>query len=267
MSIISLEDVPPGADGTAGPVDFLVAGTQKGGTTALHAYLADHPDLCMASSKEVHFFDNEEVFANDPVDYGIYHAHFRPGHPGQLLGEATPIYMYWQDAPKRIWQYNPAIKLIVVLRNPIDRAFSQWNMARSRNVETLSFWDALHREPERHRQSLPLQNRPFSYVERGYYVEQLRRLWRFFPKTQTLVLRYEDLRDRTAWVLDRVAGFLGIAGFQAPAPRQEYVIPYAETMAPREWAYLKETFEYEIRSIERLLGWDCGAWLKPADTR
>src|SRR3954470_22890344 len=98
-------------------VGFLIAGTQKGGTTALHAYLRDHPGVCMAEPKEVHFFDTETHFAGGPVDYAPLHACFRP-QPGQVLGEATPITMYWDDAPRRVWEYNPAMKLVCVLRNP-----------------------------------------------------------------------------------------------------------------------------------------------------
>ncbi|MGB7755383.1 MAG: hypothetical protein WBL23_04905, partial [Salinisphaera sp.] len=97
-----------------------------------------------------------------------------------VFGEATPIYMYWHDAPRRMWEYNPNMKLIVVLRNPIDRAFSHWNMEKSRNAESLSFWDAIQNEEPRCKEALPYQHRTYSYVDRGFYLEQLRRLWRYF---------------------------------------------------------------------------------------
>src|SRR5215213_3118740 len=102
---------------------FLIVGTQKGGTSALYAYLQDHPRLRLAESKEVHFFDKEEHFQKQPVDYGPLHADFR-AQPGQLLGEATPITMYWTDALRRAWEYNPRLKILCVLRNPIERAYS-----------------------------------------------------------------------------------------------------------------------------------------------
>jgi len=90
--------------------------------------------------------------------------------------------MYWQNAPKRIWQYNPEMKIIIILRNPIERAFSHWNMERSRNAEHLSFWDAINTEKLRCQETLPLQNRVYSYIDRGFYIKQLENIWRYFPK-------------------------------------------------------------------------------------
>ncbi|MBI5429513.1 MAG: hypothetical protein HY938_03525 [Nitrosomonadales bacterium] len=87
-------------------VDFLVCGAQKSGTTTLDAYLREHPEICMSSQKEVHFFDTEERFQNDRVDYSQYHAAFSSDSSHKRIGESTPIYMYWHEAPKRIWQYN-----------------------------------------------------------------------------------------------------------------------------------------------------------------
>lgn len=248
------------------PVDFIVAGVQKGGTTALHAYLADHPQICMAACKEIHFFDNDAHFKSGPPDYAWYHAHFSPKHASQLLGEATPAYMYWQDAPRRIWEYNPRLKLILILRNPIARAFSQWNMLRDRGTEPLSFHDAILQEETRCRNALPLQSKPFSYVDRGYYVEQLRRIRRFFPKQQTLILRHEDFRERPGLALDQICDFLGLERFTPTQARHEHVIAYASPISASDWSHLRDIFEYEIKNLERLLEWDCSDWLKQPST-
>ena len=113
-------------------VNFLICGTQKGGTSALDAYLREHPEICMADKKEVHFFDNKKFFNKNKPDYSKYHSFFNPQSSHKLLGETTPIYMYWHDSPRRIWQYSPNMKIIVILRNPIDRAYSHWNMERSK---------------------------------------------------------------------------------------------------------------------------------------
>ena len=98
-------------------VDFVVCGTQKGGTSALDAYLREHPEICMAVRKELHFFDNEKKFSSGKPDYSKYHDSFNPQKLHKLLGETTPIYMYWNESPRRIWEYNPNMKLIVLLRN------------------------------------------------------------------------------------------------------------------------------------------------------
>ena len=176
-------------------VSFLGVGSQKAGTSALDAYLRTHPGLCMAKVKEVHLFDDDQTFFKRTLGgYAAYHRQFAPTSSTQLIGEITPAYMYWNEAPRRIWDYNPAMKLIAVLRNPITRAFSQWNMQRDVGIDPLPFWDAMQAEAERCRASLPYQNRKFSYVDRGFYTGQVRRLWSFFPAEQVLVLRYDDLR-------------------------------------------------------------------------
>jgi len=129
--------------------------------SSLDAYLRTHPAICMANRKEVHFFDNERIFIQRDIDYSAYQTFFSPSPSQHLLGEATPIYMYWYDAPRRIWQYNPAMKIIVVLRNPIERAFSHWNMERDRNADSLPFFEAIQSESERCRVALPSQHRVF----------------------------------------------------------------------------------------------------------
>ncbi len=255
-------------------VNFVICGTQKGGTTALDTYLRGHPEVCMANTggkavseaenKEVHFFDNEEFFNTKRTDYSIYHAAFHALPEHKVLGETTPIYMYWYEAPKRIYQYNPDMKLIVVLRNPIERAFSHWNMERSRGADELNFWDALMSEGVRCREALPSKHRVYSYVDRGHYLEQLRRLWTYFPKDKVLVLKNEELRYRLHETLDMVAKFLRIDPeyFKSLQPKQVHSRPYLSRIADREKEYLRSIFHHEILELERVLGWDCSRWLQ-----
>ena len=243
-------------------VDFLICGTQRGGTTALFDFLRQHPEICWGTRKEVHFFDSERDFRNKEPRYFKYHSFFNPQPFHKVLGEATPIYMYWYEAPKRIWQYNPNMKLIVLLRNPIDRAYSHWNLTRHRAPD-VTFWDAIQNERQRCRSALPLQHRYFSYVDRGFYVQQLRRLWSYFEQKQILILRSEDLRSRPEDVVGNICRFLGIHALPEIKPpvarKQRY--PYPGPMSVRERDYLRHMFEYEIRSLERILGWDCSRWL------
>lgn len=240
-------------------LDFLIAGTQKGGTSALFDYLRGHPDLCLSDVKETHFFDTEAHFTGPSVDYAPLHAHFRP-MAGQLTGEATPITMYWADAPRRVWQYNPSMKLICVLRNPIDRAYSHWNMERDRDADPVGFVEAVHSEPQRCRAALPLQHRVYSYADRGNYSEQVRRLWRFFPPEQTLFLRSEKLRRDPQAVLDRVHDFLGVAR-RPVEPRTVHARPYVGPMPAAAREYLREAFQWDVQELGRLLGRDFSDWL------
>lgn len=244
-----------------GLVDFVICGAQKGGTSVLDVYLREHPEICMAERKEVHFFDAEPLFEKGVPDYSQYHSCFKPQAAHRLIGEATPIYMYWHNAPGRIWEYNPDMKLIAVLRNPIDRAYSHWNMERARNSETLSFWDAIQNEQQRCREALPYQHRVFSYVDRGFYSEQLRRLWFYFSRDNVLVLKNEHLRDQPNETLEKVCGFLGVDNFENINARDVHSLPYPSGMNDREKEYLRRLYEYEIKNIERVLGWDCSDWL------
>jgi hypothetical protein len=243
-------------------VDFVVAGAQRSGTTTLDHYLRRHSELCLPSDKkEIHFFDRDRHFATDIVDYGSYHAFFRP-LPGQrLLGEVTPSYLYWPPAPERMARYNARLKLILLLRNPITRAFSHWNMARQNGIDPLPFLDALRMESERARTMSPDAVKRLAYIGRGLYAQQLKRLWQYFPRDQTIAFRSEDLSSSSATVLAGIAEFLGIAAFPAVRPKHAHTYHYDRAMNEEERQYLVTVFEPEIRELEGLLGWDCGAWL------
>ena len=129
-------------------IGFIICGTQKGGTTALDYYLRFHEEVCMAKKKEVHFFDNDDYFKRKKIKYQDYHKFFNPSKNHKIIGEATPIYMFWENAMERIYDYNPDMKLIAILRNPIDRAFSNWNMEKQRKRETRTFLDSIKYEIE-----------------------------------------------------------------------------------------------------------------------
>ncbi|MGK7909988.1 MAG: sulfotransferase domain-containing protein [Synechococcus sp.] len=242
-------------------VGFVVAGTQKGGTSALDIYLRKHPDMMMATKKEVHFFDREKNFL-ESVDYDKYHSFFDRERQVKIIGEATPIYMYWKSSPKRIWQYNPKMKFIILLRNPIERAFSHWNMERSRGNDSFSFWDAISNETERCRESYPLQHRVYSYIDRGFYCQQLERIWCFFPKRQTYIIKSENLRENPIETLREIASFLGVDDFSDVACIDAHSIPYTTEMTEREYQYLVDVFSDEIQRLEKILGWDCSSWLR-----
>lgn len=243
-------------------VDFLIAGTQKGGTSALMAYLQEHPEICIACREEGHFFDRQKYFEHVPVDYSVYHQWFHPKGRERVVGEKTPIYMYWYDAPRRVWEYHPGMKWLLLLRNPIERAYSHWNMERARNWDDVDFWTALQNERVRSREALPLQHRCYSYVDRGFYTEQLRRIWFFFPRSQTLTLKSEELRDNPTTTLNKVCRFLGVDPYAHVDSQIVRSQAYAAPLGRREKAYLAHVFEYEIKELEQLLAWDCSDWLK-----
>lgn len=242
-------------------VAFLICGTQKGGTTALADYLRGHPELFLPEEKELHFFDDETQDWRRP-NYKSYHRHFQTACRKNLWGEATPIYMYWEDSCRRIWQYNPAMKLIVTLRNPVSRAYSHWTMERARGAEDLNFEEAIRQEGERCRSALPYQHRVFSYLDRGFYSHQLKRLWRYFPKESVLVLRQEDLNERPEDVLGRICEHLGVSAMPGIKKLFSHVSQYEQPMNQSTREKLRLLYWHEICSLEALLGWDCQNWLE-----
>jgi hypothetical protein len=241
-------------------LDFVVAGAQKAGTTALNYYLRRHPQIALPVKKELHFFDNDKLFAGDKISYEPLHNMFRPVRPGSVAGENTPIYLHWPPAMSRIRDYNPAIKLIVVLRNPAERAFSQWNMQRHRGIEPLDFLDALREEPQRTAELAPKEARRFSYVGRGRYADQLERAFQLFPREQFLILKYEEFRSRQREHVDAVFHFLGVAPQLRFKAMDAHGIPYQRKVRAEERAAVYALVRDDISRLESLLQWDCSDW-------
>jgi len=248
-------------------LDFLIAGTQKGGTSALHYHLDQHPQITMAHSEEAHkvdhprrhFFDDEKRFSGD-ISYDILHEDVKVKPGSRITGSCTPIYTYWRPAMQRIRDYNPEIKLIILFRNPADRAFSHWNMYRDRKQEDLGFLDAIREEKKRLRAVLPLQLRRHSYLDRGFYSEQIERVFRFFPREQVLIIKFEEFRRHGPEVVNEVFRFLGVAPLDSVKNRQQNRIRYERHMSRQERKYLVDLYRDDIRRVEELLGWDCSDW-------
>jgi hypothetical protein len=173
-------------------VSFLIAGVQKGGTTALFEYLAVQGGVRLPKSKEVHFFDDETQDWGRP-DLARYHGLFPPGDGP--AGEATPIYCYWPGSLERIAAYNPDMRIVLLLRDPVARAWSHWRMEYARGAEREPFAWCIRDGRRRLFDADPWgHHREFSYVERGFYGEQVARLLELFPRDQVLVLRSDALR-------------------------------------------------------------------------
>ena len=237
-------------------VTFLVAGAQKGGTTALFDYLGDYPDVALADEKELHFFDDETQDWAAP-DYGAYHAHFPPPD-GRPCGEATPVYCYWPRSLERIAAYNPAMKLILVLRDPVQRAWSGWRMEYSRGPETHPFAWCIREGRQRMFESDPWGHHlEYSYVERGFYGEQIERLLSLFPREQILLLTSDALHSDPGKTLGQVRAFLGLGPAPAPMPRDVHVgaeMDYPSDLTPEDVAYLREVYARDAERLAALTG-------------
>ncbi|MGM0884265.1 MAG: sulfotransferase domain-containing protein [Bacillota bacterium] len=200
--------------------DFLIIGAQKCGTTSLYNYLIQHPQIISALNKEVHFFD---INFKKGLDW--YRSKFPLLESKKwITGEASPYYIFHPHTPKRIFQIMPKIKLIVLLRNPVDRAYSHYHHQVRMGTEPLSFREAIKKEESRLKpeimkmlkdenyQSPPYQY--YSYLARGRYVEQLKTWMNLFPTEQFLILKSEDLYSNPAIVFHRVLDFLGLPRYE-----------------------------------------------------
>jgi hypothetical protein len=254
-------------------LDFSVAGVQKSGTTTLDAWLRLHPSIGMAGVKETHFFDDESRDWRRPV-YADLEANYVDD--GLLHGEATPITLYWWPAQYRMREYNPALKLILVFRDPIDRAYSQWRM-RWRVThgpdhfagppERLSFEDAVRMGPSRvlGQQEMPGLNRYASYVERGLYGLQLKHLLSVFPRECLLLLNFDELVASPGVLLARVAEFLGVAsdGFPQSVEVHEHSGGgggQAPPLSRDVIAVLQNRFREDVQLFTELSGLDVRCW-------
>ena len=242
-------------------LDFIVPGAQKSGTTALHYFLNKHPRIALPDRQELHFFDDEQIFSR-PANYELLHQHFGSVPKGAAAGEVTPSYLYWQPAMDRIRSYNPQIKLVILLRNPIDRAFAHWNMQRFKDREPLDFLPALKEEPRRIAKVLSIESRRFAYVDRGFYSVQLERVFGFFPRSQVKLVKFEDFRDRKQETLNGIFDFIGVKRLRIASDKDRNVVPYERAMTAEERKYLADVYAAEIQKLERLLGWDLKEWKK-----
>jgi hypothetical protein len=255
----SRTSMPSKTDVPTRKLDFILLGAQKSGTTALHSFLHRHRDITMGDQQEMHFFDDEKIFAR-PADYGLLHGHFRGIESCAMAGECTPSYLFWKPAAQRIREYNSNIKLLVLLRNPIDRAFAHWNMQRFKGREPLDFLDAIKEEPARIASPLSLESRRFSYLHRGFYTEQLARYFSRFPREQFRIIKFEDFRNRQLETLNSIFGFLGVDSVKSVKSKDRNIVPYERDMTAAERQELVSIFSGEIEALERLLGWDCSDW-------
>jgi hypothetical protein len=239
-------------------VRFLVAGVQKGGTTALFDYLSEIPALELPPVKEAHFFDDEERVDWAAPDFGPYHRLFTD--PARLWGEATPIYLYWPNALERIQAYNPAMKLIFIFRDPIERAWSHWKMEYARGKETMPFAWCIREGRARMAAAPPHPgfHRVFSYVERGFYGRQLERAFALFPREQILLLSSAMLRRDPTATIRKACEFLGVpppSGTLAQRiSRPAADVTYPSSLSVDDVTFLQRTFAEEVARFAALTG-------------
>ncbi|OOF02674.1 hypothetical protein BZG80_11890 [Salinivibrio sp. MA440] len=202
--------------------NLFIVGGQKCGTSALAHFLSQHPSICMALGKEAHVFDQPMFCQLTQSHIEALYTERYPHYSGErYVCDATPIYAYWQDIPKHIAAYNPEAKLVMVVRNPVERAISQYAMSKNRGQESLNVFLAFLLEPLRMRVN---QNRNWkqpartqSYLSRGTFKSQIENLFRYFLADNILIIHHQDLLYQHDAVLNRVFEFLNISSWDIAA--------------------------------------------------
>lgn len=198
--------------------NFLIIGAAKAGTTALYHYLKQHPQIYMSPVKEPRFFAfegqkldfqgplGEEINRSSVTDIKDYQALFEGVSDQTAVGEASTEYLRSPKAPKQIWHHIPDIKLIAILRDPVERAHAAYLMHIREGWETLDFAQALQEEETRIRNNWSFGH----YATAGFYYTPLKRYFDMFDRSQIKVYLYEDLTSNAADLLRDIFQFLGV---------------------------------------------------------
>jgi len=241
--------------------DFIIIGAQKCGTSSLFSYLKQHPELHLSVIKEIHFFDNQ-------YSKGInwYRSHFPLKRLVKKIksGEASPYYLFHPLVAKRVYYHCPLVKLIVMLRNPTDRAYSHYMMQNKRKVDPVpTFEEAIEIENERLTNEIDkINNDPdyisfnhqkFSYLNRGMYYQQLSEWLKYFNLDQFLFIKSEEFFQNPSNELLKVYDFLGIRK-KLPVSFDPENINYYPPMNKKTRSFLNTYFAEENKKLSQILG-------------
>ncbi|MGL5060957.1 MAG: sulfotransferase domain-containing protein [Microcoleus sp.] len=246
--------------------DFIIIGVQKGGTTSLYNYAIQHPQIAPAIQKEIHYFD---LNFDKSTDWYCSQFPTPAGDEYLLTGEASPYYMFHPRVPQRIYDLFPKVKIIALLRNPVDRAISHYYYHIKIQHESLSFEEAIAREPERLAGELEkllsdptyysYEHQWHAYLGRGIYADQLPAWLQLFPKEQILILKSEDLYTNPCETYNQVLDFLNLPSHQLETYEKynatEYP-PISETVYQQLKEYFRSHNQRLAEMLDRDFGWD-----------
>ena len=244
----------------------MIVGAQKGGTTALHSFLSKHQKVCMSNPKETDFFSTEANWSKS-VDYKTYHRFYTPSLKSKIYGEASPGYMLnYKNVAPRIKKYNPNAKLIFILKNPIERAYSQYKMHVKRDGLDISFSEALDiafcdEEKEMiifNEESGLSSDTIKTYLLFGHYIEQIEGFKKLFEDKQMMFLLTEELYTDHQNTMNKVCNFLDIPNFTS-----EHKIFHSyqgNEMDLNSKQRLKNYFEPYISKLSSIIGKDVSHW-------
>lgn len=250
------------------PINMAIVGVQKAATSSLFRMLAGHPGIAGGPDKETRFFFDASQDWSDP-DYSAYARPVRDADVRWAM-DATPAYVFWPTALERMHSYDPGMRLILSVRDPIERAFSQWAMERKRYAGVLDLADAVERHGDRGLPPLGQQRYPAdrmrhtSFFARGLYGEQLQRGLQWFPRDQWHVIEFRSLISDAEGTMDGITQFLDLPAFSAyPELKHNMSTAGDHTGAapsPAAVRRLAERYAEDLRLFSDLSGLDVSPW-------
>ncbi len=193
--------------------NFFLVGAAKAGTTSIYEYLSQHPEVFFPRIKEPHFFtqvrpSHQQRFFTDTISDRTEYAHLYEKACGYtIIGDASPSYLWHPEVPSRIRTQVPEARIVIILRDPVERAYSHYLMDYREGVQNLSFYDALIDDMAREEKGWGISS---LYFELGQYAEQVKRYLKTFPSQQIRIIFFDDLRRDIRCVLNELAKFLQI---------------------------------------------------------
>ena len=239
-------------------VEFMCIGVQKGGTTSLSYNLSKHPDISLSGSPNPLFSAKHYFDINWTLGIEKYKETF--DYSKKLVGEVTGSYLYLSYTFPYIQKINPFIKLIILLRNPITRAYSNYMMIKSRILFIGSFEDEINNEVEyRWEQNKTFDTSGRHYIQKGFYYNQLVELFKWFPRHNILILLHEDIIKDIQKEYNKIFKFLNINKIDIKFKRI-FETKYDKEISEEMYKKLKGIYAHDIKKTEELIGIKTG-WL------
>jgi len=254
--------------------DFIIIGAARSGTTALYDYMIRHPNIEKSKYKEIHYFNREyhrginwyRMFF--PLKLNKFYK-TKMKKKKFVTGEASVLYLHHPYAPKRTYELLPNVKIIVLLRNPIDRAYSAHQYRYKINhKETLDFDEAIKNEKFLIQDEMEKMIMDESYYSKtfydhtyytiGIYADQLERWFKYFPREQFLIIKSEEFFSKTEEIMDSIYAFLKLPKHKLPEYKKIHSSNYKEKMKPETREKLVEFFKPHNERLYKLLGTDFG---------
>lgn len=229
------------------PVDFIIMGTQKSGTTSVQKNLGLHPEISLFKD-EIHYFD---LFLSKGLQW--YRTHF--DYSKKVVGEKTPDLMYLESTFPYIQSLNPSLKIIIFLRNPIHRAYSAWKMMKHDYGEHRSFEECiLEEKTNRLGENKNFNTSTFHHLQRGLYYAQISNILKWFPRQNILIMLFENMIADTKNEYKKIYDFLGVKHIETEYSKERIGADDSK-INPETYNQLIPFYKDDVKQLEKFLGY------------